>query len=97
MLSCIPLEQLTGCPFNCEEVHAGVRFSDLDRTYYVRMFDAGAVLSFSDESDNGSTVEAKLFPQNFECYGTVRLMRRSIDRRSPAFANLTLDSVPGYL
>jgi len=61
------------------------------------MYDTSAVLSFSHESGNGGPIEAKLFPQHLERYGSVSLMRGSINRRRPALTNLTLDCIPGYL
>jgi hypothetical protein len=97
VLSRVALEQLARRPFDCKEMQPRVRFTDLDRTYYVRVYDTGTVLSFSHESGNCSTIETKLFSQHLECNGTVSLMRGSVDRRRSAFANLTLDGIPGYL
>ena len=97
MLARIALEQLARCPFDREEVQPIFSFTDLDRAHYIRVYDAGTVLSFPDKTGNGRSVQTKFFSQDLQRNSAVGLVRGSIDRRSPALANLTLDSVPGYL
>ena len=97
MLSSVPFEQLTTRPLDCQEMQPTVGFSDLNRADNIGMLHAGSILSLSHKAGYGCSVEPKLFSEYLECHRPMRLVGSSIDCGGPAFADLTLDGVPGYL
>ena len=97
MLASVPLEQLATRPLDCQKMEPPIGFSNLNCANDVRMYNAGAVLGLSYKARNSRPVEAKLLSENLQRHCTVRLVSGFVDSRSPAFANLTLDGVPGYL
>jgi hypothetical protein len=61
------------------------------------MFHSGAVLGFTYKTCDCRFIVTELFAKHFEGDSTVAWMNGFVDGRRPAFADLTLQRVPGYL
>src|SRR4051812_23337767 len=66
MLFRIPLEELTGGPFDCQEVHTRCGFADLNGLHDIWMLYAFSVACFAHKSGNSRFVLAKFLAQDLD-------------------------------
>ena len=65
MLSCVPLEELTTCPLDGEEMKPTLRLTDFDSADNIGVLYARAILSLSYKTRDCSSIKAKFFPEYF--------------------------------
>ncbi len=97
MLLGVLLQKLSAGPLNGQEVYSGVGLSNLDCPHHVGVQDSGTILRFAHKTRDSGTVMTQLFAKDFQGYSAVTGMNGFVNGRSTAFADLTLQGVPGYL
>ncbi len=91
----IPLEQVAGRPFGCQEVQPRSRFADLDRPYDIGVRYSRPVGRLAHEARDGSAIVSQLLAQHLHGDGAVFWMFGAIDDCRPPFTHHIVKSVPG--
>src|SRR6478672_9040897 len=95
MLLGIALEELAGCPFNCQKMHTRGCFTHLERLHDVGMFDPLAVARLSNKARNSCLVLAKLLAEDFHGYDTVCGVVSAEDGRGSTLPYFSAKGVSG--
>ena len=94
MLFGVSFEQLSGGPFDREEMHSRCGLADLDRLNDIWMFHTLAIACFTHESRDGGLVLAKLFAKDFYGNDAMDGMLGAKDSGCSALSHLTAQRIP---
>ena len=91
----VSLEQLTGRPFDREEMNAVRRLTGFDRPHYVGVLHSRPEGGFAQESGDGGLVLAKPLAQDLHGYFAVLGMLCSVDGRGTSLAHTIEEGITG--